>query len=86
MNDGISNFDDLWRPIKAYFYWESHSFDIPMCWAFRSLFDALDNIDKLADQTFDDMVNVGLDSTSPAAMTSSTSPEKVSTTKTSRPV
>jgi RND superfamily putative drug exporter len=48
MNQEISNFDDFWRPIKAYFYWERHCFDVPICWAFRSLFDTLDNIDKLA--------------------------------------
>ncbi len=48
MNEEISNFDDFFRPIKSYFYWEKHCFDIPMCWAFRSLFDTLDNIDHLA--------------------------------------
>jgi putative drug exporter of the RND superfamily len=48
MNQEISNFDDFFRPIKAYFYWEAHCFDIPICWAFRSLFDTLDNIDHLA--------------------------------------
>ncbi|MGH3556840.1 MAG: RND family transporter, partial [Mycobacterium sp.] len=48
MNEEISNFDDFWRPIKAYFYWEKHCFDIPICWAFRSLFDTLDHIDHLA--------------------------------------
>jgi putative drug exporter of the RND superfamily len=48
MNQEISNFDDFFRPIKSYFYWERHCFDIPMCWAFRSLFDTLDNIDHLA--------------------------------------
>jgi putative drug exporter of the RND superfamily len=48
MNSEISNFDDFWRPIKAYFYWEKHCFDVPICWAFRSLFDTLDNIDHLA--------------------------------------
>ncbi len=53
MNSEISNFDDFWRPIKAYFYWERHCFDIPICWAFRSLFDTLDNIDKLADDIKD---------------------------------
>src|SRR6201996_3341929 len=49
MNQEISNLDDFFRPVKSYFYWERHCFDIPMCWAFRSLFDTLDNIDKLAD-------------------------------------
>ena len=53
MNSEISNLDDFFRPIKSYFYWEKHCFDIPICWAFRSLFDALDNIDKLADDIKD---------------------------------
>ncbi len=48
MNQEISNVDDFFRPIKSYFYWERHCFDIPICWAFRSLFDGLDNIDHLA--------------------------------------
>ena len=48
MNQEISNFDDFFRPVKSYFYWERHCFDVPMCWAFRSLFDTLDNIDHLA--------------------------------------
>lgn len=53
MNQEISNVDDFFRPIKSYFYWERHCFDIPVCWTFRSLFDALDNIDKLADDITD---------------------------------
>jgi putative drug exporter of the RND superfamily len=48
MNEEISNFDDFWRPIKSYFYWEKHCFDTPICWAFRSLWDTLDQIDHLA--------------------------------------
>jgi RND superfamily putative drug exporter len=48
MNQEISNVDDFFRPVKSYFYWEKHCFDIPICWAFRSLFDGLDNIDHLA--------------------------------------
>ncbi|ORV10697.1 RND family transporter [Mycobacterium celatum] len=48
MNQEISNVDDFFRPIKSYFYWEKHCFDIPICWTFRSLFDGLDNIDHLA--------------------------------------
>jgi transport protein len=47
LNSQIANLDDFIRPLKNYFYWEPHCFDIPICWAFRSLFDALDNIDKL---------------------------------------
>jgi putative drug exporter of the RND superfamily len=47
MNSQIANLDDFLRPLKNYFYWEPHCFNIPICWAFRSLFDALDNIDRL---------------------------------------
>jgi putative drug exporter of the RND superfamily len=47
MNSEIANLDDFLRPLKNYFYWEPHCFDIPLCWAFRSLFDALDGIDAL---------------------------------------
>jgi putative drug exporter of the RND superfamily len=46
----VANFEDVFRPIRSYFYWEKHCFDIPICWAIRSLFDAIDVIDKLADQ------------------------------------
>ncbi|WP_036435420.1 RND family transporter [Mycobacterium sp. URHB0044] len=47
INDNISNLDDFIRPLKNYFYWEPHCFDIPLCWSFRSLFDGLDGIDAL---------------------------------------
>jgi RND superfamily putative drug exporter len=47
INADISNLDDFFRPLKNYFYWEPHCFDIPLCWSFRSLFDGLDGIDAL---------------------------------------
>jgi len=50
LRDKIANFDDFFRPMRNYFYWEPHCFDIPVCWAFRSLFDALDGISELSDQ------------------------------------
>ena len=37
--------------MRAYFYWEPHCFDIPLCSAIRSLFDSLDGIDELTDRT-----------------------------------
>ncbi|OBH53277.1 hypothetical protein A5686_09145 [Mycobacterium sp. E2479] len=49
INEEIANVDDFFRPIKSYFYWEKHCFDIPICWSFRSLFDGLDQIDHLAE-------------------------------------
>jgi RND superfamily putative drug exporter len=51
LRDHIADFDDEFRPLRAYFYWEPHCFDIPMCNAIRSLFDSLDGIDQLTDQT-----------------------------------
>jgi RND superfamily putative drug exporter len=50
VNSDISNLDDFMRPLKAYFYWEPHCFDIPVCYAFKSLFDGLDGIDALDEQ------------------------------------
>lgn len=51
LRDNIADFDDQFRPLRNYFYWEPHCFDIPLCAATRSLFDALDGIDKVTDQT-----------------------------------
>jgi len=53
LRDKIANFDDFFRPLRNYFYWEPHCFDIPACAALRSLFDALDGIDALTDQLSD---------------------------------
>jgi len=50
VNSDISNLDDFMRPLKGYFYWEPHCFDIPVCYAFKSLFDGLDGIDALDEQ------------------------------------
>jgi transport protein len=47
INDDIANLDDFIRPLKNYFYWEPHCYDIPVCYAFKSLFDGLDGIDAL---------------------------------------
>jgi transport protein len=50
INSDIANLDDFMRPLKSYFYWEPHCFDIPVCYAFKSLFDGLDGIDALDEQ------------------------------------
>ncbi|MCV7005338.1 RND family transporter [Mycobacterium gordonae] len=47
LRDKIANFDEFFRPIRSYFYWEKHCFDIPACFAIRSVLDALDGIDQL---------------------------------------
>jgi len=53
LRDKIANFDDFFRPLRNYFYWEPHCYDIPVCAALRSIFDALDGIDDLTDQLND---------------------------------
>ncbi|ETZ40210.1 transport family protein [Mycobacterium intracellulare MIN_052511_1280] len=50
LRDNIANFDDFFRPIRSYFYWEKHCFDIPGCWSLRSLFDALDGLDQITEK------------------------------------
>ena len=49
VRDNIANFDDFFRPIRNYFYWEPHCYNIPICHALRSIFDTLDGIDVLTD-------------------------------------
>ncbi|MGI9163813.1 MAG: RND family transporter [Mycobacterium sp.] len=49
LRDHIADFDDFFRPIRNYLYWEPHCFDIPMCWATRSIFDTIDGIDATTD-------------------------------------
>ena len=49
IRDHLADFDDFFRPIRNYFYWEPHCFDIPICFAMRSVFDSLDGIDALSD-------------------------------------
>jgi putative drug exporter of the RND superfamily len=54
LRDKIANFDDFFRPVRSYFYWDRHCYDIPACFALRSVFDALDSIDRLTEK-FDDL-------------------------------
>lgn len=49
LRDRIADFDDIFHPMRSYLYWERHCFDIPACWALRSVFDATDGFDTLAD-------------------------------------
>jgi putative drug exporter of the RND superfamily len=49
LRDNIADFDDFWRPVRNYLYWEPHCFDIPICWSLRSLFDGLDGVDRIND-------------------------------------
>ena len=50
LRDHIADFDDFFRPIRSYSYWEKHCFDIPACWSMRSVFESLDAVDKMAEE------------------------------------
>ncbi|OAN37616.1 RND family transporter [Mycolicibacterium iranicum] len=50
MRDNVADFDDFFRPIRNYLYWEPHCYNIPICFAIRNIFDALDGIDQLAEK------------------------------------
>ncbi|ORW33412.1 hypothetical protein AWB91_07505 [Mycobacterium paraense] len=50
LRDNISNFEDFFRPIRSYFYWEKHCYDIPICFSIRSIFDSLDGVDAVSDK------------------------------------
>ncbi len=53
LRDHVSDFEDMWRPIRSYFYWEKHCYDIPICFSLRSIFDTLDGIDEVTDKLKD---------------------------------
>jgi putative drug exporter of the RND superfamily len=49
----IADFEDVWRPLRSYFYWEKHCFDIPICWSLRSAFEVVDGVDAESDKLHD---------------------------------
>jgi RND superfamily putative drug exporter len=49
LRDHIADFDDFFRPLRNYLYWEPHCYDIPLCWSMRSVFDTLDGVDTMTD-------------------------------------
>jgi putative drug exporter of the RND superfamily len=58
LRDHLADFEDFWRPIRGYFYWEKHCYDIPVCWSVRTIFDSIDGIDALSDKTHDLLKNL----------------------------
>lgn len=50
MRDSLADFDDFFRPMRNYLYWEPHCYDIPVCQSLRSVFDTLDGIGQLTDE------------------------------------
>jgi putative drug exporter of the RND superfamily len=53
LRDHVADFEDFWRPIRSYFYWEKHCYDIPICWSLRSIFDSVDGVDEISDKLHD---------------------------------
>jgi RND superfamily putative drug exporter len=53
LRDHVADFEDFWRPIRSYFYWEKHCYDIPICWSLRSVFDSIDGVDEISDKMHD---------------------------------
>jgi RND superfamily putative drug exporter len=53
IRDHLADFEDFWRPIRSYFYWEKHCYDIPICWSLRSIFDSFDGVDEISDKLRD---------------------------------
>jgi putative drug exporter of the RND superfamily len=49
VRDNIADFDDFFRPLRNYLYWEPHCYNIPVCHSIRAIFDTLDGIDVLTD-------------------------------------
>jgi RND superfamily putative drug exporter len=50
MRDSIADFDDWFRPIRNYFYWEPHCADIPICHSLKVLFDSIDGVDQITEK------------------------------------
>jgi putative drug exporter of the RND superfamily len=50
VRDEIADFDDAFRPVRSYFYAEPHCYNIPLCWAIRNIYDALDGVDQLTEK------------------------------------
>ncbi|MCV7223074.1 MMPL/RND family transporter [Mycolicibacterium elephantis] len=50
LRDNIANFDDFFRPLRNYLFWEPHCYNIPICWAIRSIFEGLDGTDQISVQ------------------------------------
>ena len=48
MRDNLADFDDFARPLRNYLYWEQNCFNIPACWATRSVFESIDGIDQFS--------------------------------------
>src|ERR1700751_6124391 len=53
LRDHVADFEDFWRPVRSYFYWERHCYDIPICWSLRQIFESLDAVDAESEKLHD---------------------------------
>jgi RND superfamily putative drug exporter len=58
LRDHIADFDDFFRPIRNYFHWEPHCYNIPICWSLRAIFDAIDGVDEITVKMRDLITNL----------------------------
>lgn len=49
LRDHIADFEDFFRPIKSFLFWEKHCTNIPLCYALRTVFESVDGVDLAAD-------------------------------------
>lgn len=49
LRDHVADFEDFFRPIKSFLYWEKHCTNIPLCYALRTVFETVDGVDLAAD-------------------------------------
>jgi len=83
IRDHIADFEDFWRPIRNYFYWEPHCYDIPICFSLRSAFDMVDSVDPMSESMDKMIAHMGdLDALMPQMLT--TFPPMIDTMETMR--
>ncbi|MFI5510323.1 RND family transporter [Mycobacterium sp. NPDC051804] len=58
LRDHIADFDDFFRPIRNYFYWEPHCFNIPVCHSIASIFEVIDGVDRITVKMRDLVTNL----------------------------
>ncbi|MGB3484681.1 MAG: RND family transporter [Mycobacterium sp.] len=58
LRDNIANFDDFWRPIRNYFYWEPHCYNIPLCFSLKNIFESIDGVERLTEKMNDLVVEL----------------------------
>lgn len=59
VRDQIADFDDFFRPVRNYLYWEPHCYNIPVCWSMRSIFDTMDSVDTMTGTLDKIVANIG---------------------------